>query len=54
MGLKQFKYVAIACVSDNVGLAHADFVKLFIKYGADALSKNKAMRTPLDFAKRNR
>lgn len=27
------------------------FVKLLVKYGADALSKNKAMRTPLDFAK---
>ena len=27
------------------------FVKLLIKYGADALSKNKAMRSPLDFAK---
>lgn len=27
------------------------FVKLLIKYGANVLSKNKAMRTPLDFAK---
>ena len=28
-----------------------DLVKLLIKYGADALSKNNAMRSPLDFAK---
>ena len=26
-------------------------VKLLVKYGADALSKNNAMRSPLDFAK---
>ena len=28
-----------------------DLVKLLVKYGADALSKNNAMRSPLDFAK---
>lgn len=28
-----------------------DLVKLLIRYGADALSKNNAMRSPLDFAK---
>lgn len=26
-------------------------VKLLVRYGADALSKNNAMRSPLDFAK---
>ena len=26
-------------------------IKLLVKYGADALSKNNAMRSPLDFAK---
>lgn len=33
--------------------AHDDYqlVKLLIKYGADAQNKNKAMRTPLGFAK---
>lgn len=28
-----------------------DLVKLLIRCGADALSKNKAIRSPLDFAK---
>lgn len=28
-----------------------DLVKLLIRYGADPLSKNNAMRSPLDFAK---
>ena len=28
-----------------------DFVKLLVRYGADALSKNNAIRSPLDFAK---
>ena len=28
-----------------------DLVKLLVRYGADALSKNNAMRSPLDFAK---
>lgn len=28
-----------------------DLVKLLVRYGADALSKNNAIRSPLDFAK---
>lgn len=28
-----------------------DLVKLLARYGADALSKNNAIRSPLDFAK---
>ena len=39
---------AIVSCEDTIAV---DLVKLLIKYGADALSKNNAMSSPLDFAK---